>query len=195
MAENNIDSLPRKVLVLNVWLTQGLLAVLSFIAGLFVFDHFSSFIQLWQFSWKNLVLYGITFSFVIILFNVLFSKIVPEEWFDDGGINEKLFGQSTVGEILLLSLVIAICEETFFRGMLQSQFGLIVASIIFACIHFRYLKNFFLFSFILGVSIMFGVLFELTGSLTINVFTHFVIDSVLGLVLLYDNKKRNRIDE
>src|SRR5690625_6203293 len=44
---------------------------------------------------------------------------------DLGGLNEKLFKNSTLGEIFQISLLVSVCEEALFRGLLQTKFGLV----------------------------------------------------------------------
>jgi len=39
-------------------------------------------------------------------------------------------------DILLIALASGFCEEVFFRGVLQSQFGIVIASFVFGLFHF-----------------------------------------------------------
>ncbi|MEK1830639.1 CPBP family intramembrane glutamic endopeptidase [Priestia megaterium] len=71
-------------------------------------------------------------------------KCVPEHLYDDGGINERLFANRSVPHLILICIIVACSEEILFRGVIQVQFGLFWASIVFALVHIRYLKKWFL---------------------------------------------------
>ncbi|MBX9691725.1 MAG: CPBP family intramembrane metalloprotease, partial [Cyanobacteria bacterium] len=47
-----------------------------------------------------------------------------------------LFAGSSPFDILLIAASSGFCEEVFFRGVLQCQFGIVVSSIVFALLHF-----------------------------------------------------------
>ncbi|MDY0408336.1 CPBP family intramembrane glutamic endopeptidase [Paracerasibacillus soli] len=88
-------------------------------------------------------------------------------------------------EIFLFTLMIASCEEVLFRGVIQSWFGFIPASIIFAFVHVRYLKKPLLIISIFFVSFYIGYLFELTGNLISVITAHFIVDFLLGLFIYF----------
>lgn len=87
---------------------------------------------------------------------------------------------SSLLHIVWLTLLIAFSEEILFRGIVQQQFGLEIASIVFALLHFRYLSKILLFILVVSISIFLGLLYEWTGNLFVPVMTHFVIDLVFA---------------
>ncbi|UTW69753.1 CPBP family intramembrane metalloprotease [Anaerobacillus sp. HL2] len=85
--------------------------------------------------------------------------------------------------------MIAFAEELLFRGVIQTQFGIIPASILFAIIHFRYLRKPILFIITVSLSFFLGWLYLVTENLLVPIFTHFVIDFGLGCILSFRKKK------
>lgn len=53
----------------------------------------------------------------------LLTHIVPEDSMDDGGINELLFGKRPLWHIVVISAVVAVCEELLFRGQSSIPLG------------------------------------------------------------------------
>lgn len=80
-------------------------------------------------------------------------------------------------------MIVAISEEVLFRGVIQSVFGYIVASTLFALMHYRYFKKIVLFSLLVLLSFLLGFLFELTNSLYVTIVFHFIVDFLLGLYI------------
>src|SRR5690606_24249799 len=108
-----------------------------------------------------------------------------KNYFDDGGVNERIFRDVNVAQIALIALGVAFVEEWLFRGVLQNIVGLFWASIIFACIHVRYFGRFFYAVLILATSFGFGYLYFLTESIWSVMMAHFLIDFCLGVLIRY----------
>jgi membrane protease YdiL (CAAX protease family) len=81
--------------------------------------------------------------------------------------------------LFFVALVPAVCEEIFFRGMLQKlfnhltgthHFGILLTSLVFALIHF----NLPMLVPYLFLSITLGYLYQLTGSIYVSMLFHFV---------------------
>lgn len=85
---------------------------------------------------------------------------------------KPLFGKVNPLDILLISLASGFCEEVFFRGVLQMQFGLVPASIIFALFHFAGPKYTFYVLWSLGAGLLFGALVIMFDSLWIPIAAH-----------------------
>ena len=90
--------------------------------------------------------------------------------------------------LLVIALCPAICEEVFFRGVLQQvlsrwfknpHWAIIVATAVFSVVHGEVFA--FVPRFLLGVVL--GYLFYLSGSLLVNVCAHFVNNALI--VVLY----------
>lgn len=178
-----IKQMSDKELVLNVYVTQLLILIVSFILGYFLFDSITDLFALVDWFDKRILYIGGSAGLAVVILDVIMMKILPARLFDDGGINERIFKSLSTIHIFILTAVIAICEELLFRGIIQTHFGLIVASIIFALVHIRYLHNRFLFINIVVLSFLIGVIFLVTGNLLITIFMHFIIDLILGLII------------
>ena len=90
-----------------------------------------------------------------------------------------LLGPLRTSHCLLLAGFSGVAEEALFRGALQPQLGLLLASLVFGLAHFaprRELWPWTLFSFAAGL--MLGALYEWTGNLVAPVVAHVGINAV-----------------
>src|SRR5690625_3686701 len=165
--------------------SQALILLISLILSFILFDHFSDWFQYLKFNLKEIIYYGLIPGLIIVIIDLVLMKILPKRYLDDGGINERVFQNRSVPDIFLLALTIAIAEELLFRGVIQTTFGYFTASIIFALVHFRYLKKPVLFISVLLLSFYIGFLFKITGNLLVTITMHFIIDFLLGLVIRF----------
>jgi membrane protease YdiL (CAAX protease family) len=170
-------------LILNVYLTQGIMGGLALILGLIFFNDWNEFTGLFRLEIPFIMLVGGVVALVVVLIDVILEKILPISWTDDGGINERVFRNITIPTIIILCFVIAVAEELLFRAVLQTAFGLVIASSLFAVIHIRYLYKPVLFINVTLVSFLLGALFYWTGNVLVTIFTHFLIDVTLGILI------------
>ncbi|RDI42956.1 CPBP family intramembrane glutamic endopeptidase [Falsibacillus pallidus] len=188
-----IKQLTAKQLVRQVYYTQLALLTISFFLGIFLFDRFSSFADLWKFDFK-LVLLGVLNGVAVVALDAVMMKILPDRFYDDGGINEKIFSSLSFGGIFLLSLVIAFCEEFLFRGLIQTHTNWWIAGIIFAAVHIRYWGHWYLIVNILLLSFWISGIYELSGhSIAAVMSMHLTIDFLLGLIIR--KKAKNQQEE
>jgi len=185
-----IKKLTDRELLLNLYVTQITMLVVAILISWLLGNPFIPLTYLFL-QWDH-VLIGVVFGVIVVLLEVLLYKKIPEKWFDDGGINKRVFSNLHPVHIVFLSLIVATSEEILFRGVLQSQFGIWVASLLFALVHFRYLSNIFLFSFTVALSFSLGGLFLLTENLLTVIVAHFVIDVILGLLIRNENKNETK---
>lgn len=181
--EELIKRLSHKQLLQALYQSQLLFLLIALLLSYFFFERFSTWLHLFTFDLQEIVFYGVIPGIIVILYNLLLKYLLPKRVLDDGGLNEKLFKNSTLGEIFQISLLVSVCEEALFRGLLQTKFGLVFASLTFAFIHFRYLKKPILLLSITAISFYFGYLYFKTGNLLVTIVAHFVIDFVLGLLI------------
>ncbi len=179
-----ILGLSDKELLFHLYLTQLLLLVISFVLGIFLFDHFS-FLQTVKFSDGRIYLIGIPAGLAVVLIDIILMKFLPPSFYDDGGLNKRIFKNRSILHIAWIAFFVAISEELLFRGVIQTKAGLILASIIFAIIHYRYLFNWFLFSNIVILSFFIGFVYEWTNNLAVTIVMHFTIDFLLGLYIKF----------
>ena len=138
---NWLKELSSRDLKNQVWFTQLIwLIMISFLLWLLIED-ISQWLGLFQWKLEEVVLIGCILGFLLSFCNIWLMKIFPKRYWDDGGINEKIFQEGSRLEIVFLCLVIAILEEVLFRGIIQTEFGFVMASILFAIVHYRYLKK------------------------------------------------------
>jgi uncharacterized protein len=184
-----INELSDRELLFHLYLTQLILLAVSFILGLFIYRDLSFFYDLFNWQDRDILKMGVTTGLLVVLLDLLLMKVLPNKFYDDGGLNERIFQNRNVFHIAIIALIVSYSEELLFRGIIQTQFGLIAASVIFALIHYRYLFNWFLFCNIVTLSFVIGLLYSWTGNLAVTFTMHFIVDFLLGLLIMIKNKK------
>lgn len=180
-----INELTDKELLLNLYLTNALLLILSVGLGFLLFDSMKSFLVIFDWVDIRILTVGVTAGAAVVLLDVIFMKFMSSSYYDDGGLNKRIFQNRKVWQIALIALSVAISEEILFRGVIQTNFGLIIASVIFALVHYRYLFNLFLFVNVVVLSFFIGYIYSLTENLLVTIVMHFVIDFSLGVIYRY----------
>jgi uncharacterized protein len=188
-----IKELSDKDLLFHLYATQLLLLAISAILGFILFNDFSSFFDLFFWEDLNILYIGAGAGIAVVLADLLLMKIVPASYYDDGGLNERIFRNRNPLHIAVIAAIVAFCEELLFRGIIQTHFGLLVSSIIFAAVHYRYLFNWFLFINIIVLSFLIGIIYLKTGNLAVTIIMHFLIDFLLGISIRY--RKQDNIGE
>lgn len=178
-----IEAMTDYELRLNLYITQGIILLVSALLSVWLFDNMFDFYSL--FVWNPIEVIGIGggSALFIVLVDYIAMKLFPLHWFDDGGINSRLFRGITVSHLAFITLLIGFAEELLFRGIVQTHFGIGFASVVFALLHIRYIMKPFLLMFVLLISIAFGYLFEYTGNLLVTICAHFLVDFIMGLYL------------
>ena len=164
----------------SLYLTQVMILIISFIFGMFLFDDLAEFIALFIWDLPQIILWGGIAGVAVVLVDLLLMKLLPSHYYDDGGLNKRIFRNRSISQIAFIAVIVAIPEELLFRGMIQTHFGLISASIIFAIVHYRYLFNWYLFLNVIGLSFFIGYVYLQTNNILVTIFMHFLIDFLLG---------------
>jgi len=180
-----IKQLDSRILIYNLYLTQGILLLIGMVSAYFFIigeerswaDFFALPAQL-----SHLWL-GLGVGVAIIILEVVLHGLLPHDQFDDGGINEKIFRNLGYLHLFFLTFFVAFTEEILFRGVIQEFVGLWWASIVFTVIHVRYLKKWMMVLVVFVISLVFGWIFEIAGSLWPSIIAHFLVDFVLGLFI------------
>lgn len=178
-----------KALILN--LVFGTEAILLLLATFWI--HFSGMQLLSQFhANRGILLIGVTAGGFISLvgFLLLWLASLP-----NGAFNalrklkailtdelRPLFRQFTFSDILLVSATAGFCEEVFFRGVVQAQFGLVAASILFALLHCPSSRHITYGIWAFSASIFLGLLLTWQQSLWAPIVAHTTSNII---VLLY----------
>jgi len=192
---NLIKDIQEKDLIFSLYFTQLLLLTIAFILGLFLFDSVSSFLALFTILDPNILLVGGTASLIVVLVDLIFMNLLPEKYYDDGGLNERIFQKRPFHQIAVISAAVAIGEEILFRGVIQTHFGLIASSLLFAIVHYRYLFNWFLFVNIIALSFLIGFIYFQTGNLLVTIIMHFLVDFLSGCIIRYKYIKKHKEQE
>ncbi|TRM12597.1 CPBP family intramembrane metalloprotease [Lentibacillus cibarius] len=182
-----IKQLSDKELLIQLFFTQLLLLGTSIVLSLLFFDKMVMWIDLFRIDINEIIYYGILTGCVIVFADLLLMYVFPKKYYDDGGINERIFKNRSVAGIFLIALSVAISEELLFRGVIQTVFGYITASCLFALIHVRYLKKPVLFISVLIVSFYIGYIFVITENLAVTIMAHFTVDFILGMIIRFQN--------
>ncbi|KON92621.1 membrane protein [Rossellomorea marisflavi] len=177
-----LKGLSKKQVTFHLMFTQCLLIAVSIGLGYVLIGDFD---QWWkQFDFHMEVLWiGGAFGILVVTADLIMMKLLPSRYYDDGGVNERIFADRGFFEIMVLAFIIAVSEELLFRGILQFHFGLVAASIVFAVIHIRYWAHWFLIVNVLTLSFVMGIIYDQTGNLLVTIVMHFVIDFLLGLYM------------
>ncbi|BBI33165.1 CPBP family intramembrane glutamic endopeptidase [Cohnella abietis] len=183
-----VDELNDKMLLANLYMTQALTLIIGIIWVLFQGRNPLSFFKLPIDS--NFLWWGAGLAVVVLIFDLGISRFVPEDAADDGGVNERVFGNRAVWHIAVISLVVAICEEILFRGAIQHAFGPYWTSIIFAAIHVRYLRHWIPTGLVFIISYGLGWIMIQSGTLWAPIIAHFLIDFVMGCILRFRREEK-----
>lgn len=178
-----IKQMSKKERRIQLFFSQGLLFLLAMILSFFLFDSFLDWLNLFRWDAEGIFIFGFLSAIIIVSVEIAFMYVTPEKYWDDGGVNELIFENQPISFIFVFTLTVAICEELLFRGVIQTTFGYLFASILFALAHIRYLKKPVLFLAALFLSFYIGWIYEYTANLIIPIVTHFFIDFLLGLVI------------
>lgn len=178
-----IKQLSDRQLITQLYLTQLILIIFTFISSLFLFSSIFDLKMLFTWDLTEVVKYGVSASIVVLAIDLILMYTLPKKYYDDGGINEKVFRNTSVFEIFLISLLVAFSEEIFFRGVIHTSFGYLIGSISFALVHIRYLTKPVLLISVLFISFYIGWMYELTQNLWVTIVAHFLIDFVLGVMI------------
>src|SRR5690625_248099 len=175
-----IQQMTSRELKNQVWLTQVIWFILNSLLLVFLVD-VDHLIKSLHWNLYEIIVYGVIVGLFISIMNILLIHIFPKRMWDDGGINEKVFREGSRLEIILLCFIVAIMEEILFRGIIQAIFGYWIASIVFAVVHFRYLKKPLLLLSIVFLSFGIGYIFMYTSNLLVVILLHFVLNVTLAL--------------
>ena len=75
--------------------------------------------------------------------------------------------------LLLLSLFSGVGEEVFFRGAVQQEFGLVVASVLFGVVHVGPDRRYLVWTlWAVAAGFLFGVLYDVSGGLLAPILAH-----------------------
>lgn len=184
MKQNDImQNITTRELTKAVYLSQAFFILISIILSFILFTDFKDWLRYFILDLREIAYYGLLLGSVFSIVEIILFQLLPKRYFDDGGINEKLFRNQSIIAIFFISLVVAISEELLFRGVLQTVFGYFFASSLFVVVHYRYLRKPVLLVLIIATSFLIGFLFEMTQNLFVTIAFHFIVDFILGVFI------------
>jgi membrane protease YdiL (CAAX protease family) len=189
-----INELTDKELIRQLYFTQMILLVLSLGLSLFLFKGFTFWQQMNWFD-MHIVTIGIGVGLLVVVIDFLLTKWLPSSYYDDGGLNERIFRHQSILHIFFIALFVAFSEEMLFRGIIQTKIGLLLACMIFAAVHYRYLFNWFLIINIILLSFLIGFIFAWTNNLAVTIVMHFVIDFLSGIQIRLKHTNKDERQE
>ncbi len=95
---------------------------------------------------------------------------------------QVVFSQARILDLIAISLIAGIAEEMLFRGVIQTQLGILPASILFGLAHLI-TPIYAVVATIMGIYI--GILYQMFDSLLVPVQLHFIYDLFALLYLRY----------
>ncbi|GAB4073555.1 CPBP family intramembrane metalloprotease [Barrientosiimonas marina] len=178
-----IKQLTDKELTRQLFFSQLLLLSLGLVLSFLLFDEMGDWFDYISWSIADMGFYGLLPGLLIVCVDWLLMAIFPKKYYDDGGINDRIFRNRSIKGIFGLTVTVAVAEELLFRGVIQTEFGYMAASVIFALIHVRYLHKPVLLVSVLLISFYVGYLFMLTENIMVTIVAHFTIDFVQGVFI------------
>jgi uncharacterized protein len=176
-----LNQMSGREVTLQLILTQLIILSLSLIGSVFLFDDFlGGWMGQLHLDVREIFYFGVLPGLLVLLIDLFLVYRLPMRMYDDGGVNRKVFRDRSARSIIFLTMLVAVSEEMLFRGVVHSEFGYIIASVLFAIMHLRYLNKIVLFISVLFVSFFIGFMYELTGNLIVTITAHFIVDVVLA---------------
>src|SRR5699024_7488736 len=165
--------------------SQSLFLLLAIGLSLSFSNSFFRWFALFQWEPTQILMYRVLPALALVVIELITYGILPPHVSHDGGNKERILKDQSITWIICICFIVAVSEEALFRGVIQTSFGFIFASSIFALIHVRYLKKPILFIFILVTSFGIGYLYYQTGNILVTMTFHFIVDALLGLVIRF----------
>lgn len=85
-------------------MTQVILCVISLLLGFIFFDHFS-YLETIILDDSQIFTIGIPAGLIVVMLDVLLMKWSPSSYYDDGGLNERIFKNRNIFHIVLIAFL------------------------------------------------------------------------------------------
>jgi membrane protease YdiL (CAAX protease family) len=119
------------------------------------------------------LLLGALAAVVTISLGLLAYRLLPVLREIAGELAPRLVDGADGRSLVLVSIFSGVGEETFFRGALQPEFGLVVASLLFGAVHVGPDRRYLVWTaWAVLAGFLFGVLYEVTGGLLAPILAH-----------------------
>jgi membrane protease YdiL (CAAX protease family) len=119
------------------------------------------------------VLFGALAALVTVSLGLLAYRLLPVLRQIAEEFAPRLVDGAGRGSLALVSIFSGVGEETFFRGAIQQEFGLVVASLLFGLVHVGPDRRFLVWTvWAVLAGFLFGALYEVTGGLLAPIVAH-----------------------
>jgi len=119
------------------------------------------------------VLLGLITAACTICLGLLAYRLLPALREISEELAPRLVDGADPTSLVLVSIFSGIGEEAFFRGAVQQEFGLVVASLLFGLAHVGPDRRYLVWTaWAVGAGFVFGSLYELSGSLLAPILAH-----------------------
>ena len=116
---------------------------------------------------------GAVTAVVTVSLGLLAYRLLPALRQLAGELAPRLVDGADSGSLILVSVLSSVGEETFFRGAVQQEFGIVVASLLFGLVHVGPDRRYLLWTlWAVLAGFLFGGLYDLTGGLLAPILAH-----------------------
>lgn len=129
------------------------------------------------------VLLGVLAAAVTVSAGLLTYHVVPTLRRLADELAPVLVDGSSRSDLVLLAVFSGIGEEVFFRGAVQPEFGIVIASLAFGLLHVGPDRRFLIWTaWAVAAGFLFGALFEITGGIVAPVVAHVLHNGATFLI-------------
>ncbi|EKE03216.1 MAG: hypothetical protein ACD_20C00234G0038 [uncultured bacterium] len=177
-----MNEIKQKELILLIFTIEGALLLIAILWGYLI--KINPF-NLIYFNYVHIFWSVIAAVFMLVVNYIAineFSKFIPFFKSLKDAYNDIAYLAADVSlpAALLIALISGFVEEFFFRGILQQQFGIIIASVVFGLFHIGNAKTLSYGLYAILIGFYFGWLFMITGNLLVPIIVH-VLNNFLAL--------------
>jgi membrane protease YdiL (CAAX protease family) len=116
---------------------------------------------------------GAVTAVVTVSLGLLAYRLLPALRQIAGELAPRLVDGADFGSLILVAVFSGVGEETFFRGAVQQEFGIVVASLLFGLVHVGPDRRYLLWTlWAVLAGFLFGGLYDLTGGLLAPILAH-----------------------
>jgi hypothetical protein len=115
-----INGLTDKDLLFHLYMTQVILCVVSLLLGFILFDHLS-YLENIIFNDSQIFVIGIPAGLIVVIIDILLMKILPSSFYDDGGLNERIFKNRTIFHILIIAFLSRLARSCCLEGLFKQK--------------------------------------------------------------------------
>lgn len=178
---NELGDISKKTLLINIALSQAILFLIAFLSEAYMPDDLSLIVLLRKPLTVWLLVTIVSGSILLLLIQLVFLKVTLKHHLMDE-MNILLLEKLSIKELALIFLSGAIVEEWLFRGILQTYLGVLLSSLIFTAIHFRYLNKIVLLFEVLLMGLILGLSYHVTSSLLVPIVCHFIVNTTTAFL-------------